>query len=307
MPDPNTAVATPPSNDAPSQGTPDSGAAPGTPSPSTADTPFLKVSDRQVYKTQEEAVRAYSEASNRIAQLSPWEQLAKEGFTPEQVQQYLDDLARRIEAEKQTTAPAPDASQLTPEWKAHIEFLKTQGIFTTMDELKALQAQVTQLTQGQQGEHAARLEGARSNGESILNGLIKESGLQLDEADARNFADSIEDRIVRSSRDAKGNITPGSSEDRFIRGDAAERASIIKEHFNWFTKFGDVYAKRQTATFVDQKAAAQAASPRPLPTSTSPVPTPAKPGLGFKDRSLNDAVTAAMNAERERRGGGALL
>lgn len=39
--------------------------------------PFLKVNDRQTYKTRDEAVRAYDESGKRIAQLSGWEKAAK--------------------------------------------------------------------------------------------------------------------------------------------------------------------------------------------------------------------------------------
>lgn len=301
-----------PSSDTGGSGTPAPSSTPsGTGTPSTTDTPFLKVSDRQVYKTQEEAIRAYGEASNRISQLSPWEALAKEGFTPEQVQAYLDELAQvraeRAEAARQAAAAAaPKPNELTPEWKAHIEFLKSQGIFTTMDELKALRAQVQEFGQSIQGEHQARIEGARTSGEAILNNLIKESGVQMDETDSRRIADSIEDAIVRNSRDASGNIIPNSPEDRFIRGDASERTKIIKDNFDWFNKYGESYAKRKTSTFVDQKAAAQAANQRSLPPGSSPVPLPATSGKGFKDPNLNKSVQAVMEAELSRRGGGAL-
>jgi hypothetical protein len=277
--------------------------------PSTADTPFLDLNNgRQVYKTREEAIRAYTEAGNRIAELSPWEALAKEGFTPQQVQQYLDELAqvradKAAEAARQAAAAGP---QLSPEWKAHLEFLKSQGIFTTQDELKALRTQLEQVGNSIQGEHAARIEGARSSGEAILNGIIKDSGVQIDEAGSRRIADSIEDAIVRNSRDGNGNIIPNSPEDRFIRGDASERTRIIKENFDWFNKFGDAYAQRKTSTLVDQKAAAQAANSRSLPPNSSPVPTTPTPGKGFRDPNLNKSVQAVMEAELARRGGGGL-
>lgn len=303
MPDLNTAPATPALDPTPATVTPDSGAAPATPAQPTADAPFLKVNDRQVYKTQDEAIRAYGEASSRIAQLSPWEVLAKEGFTPEQVQQYLDELAQLRASQTPAQPATPAQPQMTPEWKSAIDYMKSLGVFPTADQLTKLQTQVESLSQTHQGEQSARVDAARTNGETIFQGLLKESGLTLDETAAGKMRDRIEDAIVRDSRDASGNLIPNSTEDRFIRGDAAERTSILKEQFNWFTQFGDSYAKRQTAQLIDQKAAAQAATPRPLPATNSPVPVPAKPGQGFRDPGLNQRVAAAMEAEQARRGG----
>src|SRR6266550_2375352 len=204
----------------PAESTPSS-ATPATTPSGTPSEPFLKVNDRISYSNRDEAVRAYTEASNRIAQLSPWDALVKEGFTPQQVQQYLDELADRRSREQAapqpaTTPAAAAAPQMTPEWKAAIEYMKSLGVFPTTDKLEQLTQQVQQLSQGQQGEHNARVEGARSSGESILGGLIKDSGLTLDESSTANIANSIEDAIVRGSRDAKGNIIPNSPEDRFV-------------------------------------------------------------------------------------------
>lgn len=304
MPDPNTAPATPALDPTPAPSTTDSGAAPVTPAQPTADAPFLKVNDRQVYKTQDEAIRAYGEASSRIAQLSPWEALAKEGFTPEQVQTYLDELAQLRASQNQPAQPAaPAQPQMSPEWKSAIDYMKSLGVFPTADQLTKLQTQVESLSQTHQGEQSARVDAARTSGETIFQGLLKDSGITLDENAAGKMRDRIEDAIVRDSRDASGNLISGSLEDRFIRGDAAERTSILKEQFQFFTQFGDLYAKRQTAQLVDQKAAAQAATPRPLPATNSPVPVPAQPGKGLRDPGLNQRVAALMDAEQARRGG----
>lgn len=306
----------------PAQGTPDagqntpdpstagSGAAPGsTPQGTPAAEPFLKVNDRTSYATREDAMRAYDEAGKTIAQLSAWRQFNEAGYTPEQVIQIVN---AHVAAQKQQSQPSNQPNQpkaaddLSPEWRAHIEFLKSKGIFPTTDELNAIKQQIADLRGEQQSAYEARVEGARTRGEQILNSVIKDAGLTLDETGSNFIANSIEDQIVRASRNEQNQIVPGSPEDRFIHGDASECTAIIKEHFNRFLQFGDLYAKRQTSQLVDQKAAAAAANSRPLAPAGSPVPTTPKTGLGFKDPSLNARVQAAMDEAAKRHVGASL-
>ena len=293
--------------------TPDSSTpAPAATTPQTPATPaFLEINDRTKYASKEDAIKGWNEAQNRISSLSQWEQviaapLDKGGFgitDPRQVAQLLDELAT-IRASQQTATPSnsqgtrSDAGtvqaaaqgdkkaydSLTPEWKQHVDFLRNQLGFVTQDALKPLQDQVQQLSQSQQAAQEAHLQEARRNGESTLNGLIEKSGLAADDTDKAQIANAIEDAIVRNSRDARGNIIPGSPEDRFIRGDAAERASIIENHFKWFQQFGDKYATAKTASYVKDKSAAQASQPRNLPQSTPPGSTTRTGRLSDEDR-----------------------
>lgn len=306
MPDQDAVLATPaPPQDSPTPATPAPAAAPsGTPS-ATPSEPFLVVSERQKYQTREEAQKAYLESGTRIAHLSKWEETAKEYGVedPAVVKQLFDELLQfRATQAAKPAAPAP-ADQLPPEWQQARDYMIKQGIVPDPKKFESILAEIESIKQGQQGEQSARVEAAQRNGEVIFQNLLKESGLVLDEAASTKMRDRIEDAIVRESRDASNRLIPDSPEDRFLRGDAAERSAVIKEQFQWFTQFGDLYAKRQTAALVDQKAAAQAASPRPLPASNSPVPVPQKPGQGFRDAGLNQRVQAIMEAEAARRGG----
>ena len=283
------------------QATPDAppadSAAPVPSTPSQASPAFLEVNERTKYATKEDAIKGWNEAQSRISSLSKWEQLIaapveKGGFgitDPQQVAQLLDELAEIRASKPQQATPAAasntsvqqnvqDAVQgdanayarLSPEWKAHVDFLRNDLGFVTKDALKPFEERLNAFSQSQQEAHEAHLQEARTSGESILNSLIEKAGITADDADKSQIANAIEDSIVRNSRDARGNIIPGSPEDRFIRGDAAERAQIIEKHFQWFTGFGEKYATAKSASYVKDKTAAQASQPRTLPASTPP-------------------------------------
>lgn len=83
--------------------------------PAKPEEPFLAVSDRQVYKTREEALRGFNEAGQRIAALSAYEKAVKGyGVTPEDLPKLLDELIESRQA-KEAAAKSGAAPKAEPE------------------------------------------------------------------------------------------------------------------------------------------------------------------------------------------------
>ena len=95
--------------------------------------PFLRVNDRTVYKSKDDAVRAYDEAGKRIASLTAWEKAAK-GYgidRPEVLTSIFDEtlsLREKVkELEKLQAKPNAQPTQSdpeTPEDKKALAYLK---------------------------------------------------------------------------------------------------------------------------------------------------------------------------------------
>jgi hypothetical protein len=271
-----------PPTDTETQATPDA-VTPGTPS---ATTEFLRVNDRTVYKTQEDAVKGWTEAQQRITSLSEWEKVAKDyGVTdPKAVAELFNEL---LEARKGSQAAQPTTTtqttvadaiagdkaayeSLSPEWKAQVDYLQKIG-FVTSDKLKPLEQRLSAFEASRAAEADQRVESARNDGLSILAEKLSKSGLPNDDDAKTRIGRSIASSISDTSRDSQGRLIRGSEEDRFINGTREDRAAIIDEHLKWFDKFGKSVATSQTASTVAQKTANMANTPRALPTSTSAV------------------------------------
>ena len=317
-----------PASDAPAQAPASS--APSTPASTPAVTPsepYLRVNDRTVYQSREDAIRGYTEAQNRIAALSVWEKLnsAPEkgglGFvnlkSPDDVAALLDELIElRGKSQPASGAAATQPNQpagvdqLSPEIQAWIKTLKEKAGFVDRDTLAALESRLDQFDQRSAGEEAARVEAAVSHGTSILASEMKEAGFPVDteagKEQLKDIGESIGGKIDRESYDAQGNLIPGSLADRFIRGSEPERRAIIKEHFQRYLKFGETYATAKNANYAAQKTAAVASTPRPLTQSGAPSPAAPAPTTGkqrWDHSDINRKVRELMSTEASRLGG----
>lgn len=269
-------------------------AAPATPAP------FLTVNDRTKYNSADDAIKGFTELQGRVTSLSAWEQkiaapIEKGGFgitDPAQVAALLDELADiRAKANQQVT-PASSASSvastvqkaaagdktaydsLSPEWKAHVDYLKGLGLFVTNDALKPLQDQVSSLTAAQDAAYAQEVNNAVSHGTSILEGVMKETGITVTPELLEKVGNAVGARIDRDSYDQQGRIVSGSLADQFLRGSESDRRSIITEQFTLFKEFGEAFSTAKTASYVQNKNTAQASQPRTLPAGSGPASTP---------------------------------
>lgn len=310
--------------EAPNTPTSGSPSTPATPAPAstpqaTPAEPYLKVSDRTVYHTREDAVKAYQEAEKRITSLSAWEKLYAApdkggyGFTgitkPEDLVPLLDELIE-LRGKQATTGatPQPGAAQpggveqLSPEWQAYIKTLTEKGGLVTQQQLAELRQGLDQLSQANAGEQEAREKAAVDHGTSLIAAKMKEVGLPEDPETLKEIGNSIGGKWNAESYDRNGQLIRDSVIDRFIRGNEATRKQLIDESFAFYLKFGDTFAKVKTAEYAKQKESAQATTPRPLPQGGSPAPATAPAGKnsrGFNDTAdINRRAREAMiNAE----------
>lgn len=274
--------ATPPAADPPAA------AAPSTP-PALATPEFLKVDDRTVYRTQEDAIKGWNDLKTHASTSAAFKDVAASyGITdPKQVEQLFQELIEhRTRAQGTPAAGKTDSStvqaaaagdklaydSLSPEWKAHVDHLNKLG-YVTKDALKPFEERLNRIDQASQQQQDAHLEAVKNEGVSILKSLVEREKLPSDEESVNRIGYAIEDQIVRSSRDERNTIIPGSAEDRFIRGNSAERASIVETQLKWFLDFGDKFATARTASYVAAKTTAQANQPRTLPPGSPPSST----------------------------------
>jgi hypothetical protein len=280
----------------------DGGAPPAAAPGPAATPPFLKVNDRTSYNSAEDAIKGFTELQGRVTSLSAWEQkiaapLEKGGFgitDPEQVAALLDELADiRAKQQGSQATPASTAAStastvqkaaagdkvayesLSPEWKAHVDYLKQLGMFVTPDALRPLQEKVDALTSSNEAAYAAEVNNAVAHGTSLLESVMKETGITITPELLERVGKSVGSEIDRDSYDQSGRIIPGSLADKFLRGSEGERRAIISEQFDAvFKPFGEAFATAKTAGYVAAKATAQGTQPRTLPAGSGPASTP---------------------------------
>lgn len=310
-------VATPPASDGAAT-TPPTPPAASTP-PATPAEPWLKVNDRTSYNTKEDAIKGWTELQSTLTSLKPFETLMKPveqggfGLSAERAIELLDAYADHLASQPSSPAtPATNRSDaatvdaaakgdkvaydsLTPEWKAHVDYLKKLG-YVTADALKPLEDRVNALDARNQETYAAEVNNAVSHGTSLLEATMKEAGITPDEKMLENVGRIVGSAIDRDSYDRNGNIIPGSLADRFLKGNEASRKQIIQEQFDIFKSFGDVYHKSQNASLVAQKTAAQSTQPRNLPPNSSAPPADRKGRLDPAERARR--VTEMLEAGR---------
>ena len=269
------------------------------------------MNDRTVYNSPEDAIKAFSEAQERIVTLSQWEKEMKESYgltSPQEVKAYLDQLYELQQKSAQQAATPPPASSaggatdkttvdraaagdrvayesLTPEWKAHVDYLNKMG-YVTEDRLKPIEQKFAQIDQREQAAYAQRVDAAKTAGVTILTGMLKDAGLPQDEATVGKMGEQIGEAIYAASRDAQGKMIFGSPEYRFIYGTDADRTAILKDQLTFYTGLAESFATTKSAGYVAAKTAAQAGQPTTLPASSSPTSTVRTGRLTEEQRKL---------------------
>lgn len=287
-------AATPPASDAPP-------APPAAAPPATPAEPFLKVNDRTSYATREDALKGWNEAQSRITALSPFEVLMKPtaeggfGLTADEAVAHLDAYANHLAAQ-QNAAPATPGSRsdaatvkaaqqgnaaayesLTPEWKAHVDYLNQLGYAKKDDitgAIKPLQDRVDSLSKASDEAYVQEVNNAVAHGHTLLSEIVKESGVTADEKLLEEIGEVVGARIDRNSYDQNGCIIAGSLADKFIKGSADVRRSIIKEQYGTLSRFSDASKKTADAKYVADKTAAQSQAPRSIPAGGGTPPPP---------------------------------
>jgi len=165
------------------EGTPDA-----TPKP---DEPFLRVNERTVYKTTDDAVRGYNEAASRIAQLSGWEKRAKQyGLsTPEQLDAVANELlalrkekadaAAKISAAPKTEPTDPKAKEAEQVKK----YLREQGFISKEEQaeaLKELRERLDRFEQSGVQSTELRFQNQEAEAREDLNGHLSAAGVKDD-------------------------------------------------------------------------------------------------------------------------------
>jgi hypothetical protein len=185
-------------NESPNSGTPNEGAPNGDEGQGDQDQYFLTVDDRTRYKTQEEAVKGIQESGRRIAELTPWQQIAQEyGLRdPRDVAALLDELIEHRAnqgrtqargAEPQQTKPAAAGAgdgQVSPEQKSAIEWLSKHGAeagLVTKTEMEELKELLGSLRENAQASDEERFERRIDEGRGYLKSELQEMGIKLPE------------------------------------------------------------------------------------------------------------------------------
>jgi hypothetical protein len=259
------------------------------------------VNDRTSYNSADDAIKGFTELQGRVTSLSQWEQLIgapvdKGGFgltDPKQVAALLDELADIRAKNQQQATPAADSTatavqkaaagdriayeSLSPDWKAHVDYLRKLGYVdeTSLNSrLQPLQERLDSIDQQNEAAYVAEVNHAVDHGEVLLEGIMKEAGIAVTPELLESVGNSVGARIDRDSYDQNGRIIAGSLADQFVRGNEAQRKAIVSEQFDLFRKFGEAFATAKTAGYVAAKTAAQAGQPRALPAGSGPSSTP---------------------------------
>src|SRR5579872_272812 len=154
--------------------------------------PYLRVNERTVYKTQDDAVRGYNEAASRIAQLSGWEKRAKQyGLsTPEQLDAVANELlalrkekADAAAALKNTPAKVDPADPKAKETAQVREYLKNLGYISKEDQdsaLKELRAELDAIKNSGRQSEELRFQNQEAEAQNDLNGYLSAAGVKDD-------------------------------------------------------------------------------------------------------------------------------
>lgn len=179
-----------------------------------ANEPFLKVNDRQVYRTREEAAKAFDEAGRRIATLSPYEKTLKEfygdQYSPEVLRGHLAELVanRKEKTDREAAEAAKTAAggandprfegqtaeqikQIKAADKWFEDTAKSKGYVSQAD-VKKLQERLDAIENGGKAQSESAHQNLVTHGQSELANQLKASNVQLSDAEMSK----LEKRIV---------------------------------------------------------------------------------------------------------------
>lgn len=285
---------------------------PDSPAPdATATDVFFKLDDRNVYPTKEDLIKSFRDTKDSYAELAPWKefsnrfQVKSPAEMEELIAEYME-LKRQADAAAQAP-PAPVAAneyekmsdtdvvsraqagdaQANAEWERRWVAQQAEKAGYVKKDYVDSRFKELQTSQTERQAEATR-DSALKDGASVLGELLGK-----DNADLLDVAhSSIEEWIVRQSRDAKGDLIRGSLEDQFFKS-AEDRRKVIEQGIQMFQKKLDGYVAKKTAATSTLKEKAIAAAPKPLPagnTSAPPASKNGKPNMSFDDPDFKREV-----------------
>lgn len=172
-----------------------------TPDPaSETDKPYLVVNDRIQYKTSEDAIKGFNEASTRIASLTPWAKLAEEygNLTPEVTRELFNELLalRKSALENKgkgeegkgqpSTVAAPKPGD--PKDEAALKWLREKGYISKSemdDVLKTLKAEIETLKSGSEASQGEQYESRIETAEATATKWLIDLGYEKSDAEGR--------------------------------------------------------------------------------------------------------------------------
>jgi hypothetical protein len=266
---------------------------------------FLVINDRQRYKTQEEAIRAFGEAGERIAQLSGWEkELKRYGVSDPQVAaQLFDELIKSrqekeqrekeakgaSEEQKKTTATNADEADLSKEDQDALKWLKKHAPrlgFVPKDELKQtvdeLKQQIQTLQQGNESASEERRSSLIEEGRSNVTKWLADDKVADPDGSKRQIVETLVTAWINSD-DArvKKFYAGGIVTSNLIK----EGYDLAKKQLGWGAQ-----AKPTTSTsYAQSKGNALARNGRRLP----------QPGMAGKAGKVNDGVRSDAGGRKD--------
>lgn len=246
--------ATPSATPAQPQATPAVPSATPSPSPWAA-LERLKINDRVEYHNPDDAVKGWNELDKFRQQYSGLvDRMKQYGVTdPDAFWANLDftlDELSKLKGGQPPAAAATPAPTDAPLTRAEVESMLNK--------------------QRQEAQIQANIDSAVNFGRSTLKELMAGAKLPTGDEDLADVQSYIEERIVKASRDAKGDLIQGSPEDRFLNGTDTDRKAIVEAEFKKFMRFHQVPAQAANADYAAQKTAAIAAQPKPTPNTSGP-------------------------------------
>lgn len=152
------------------------------------DEPFLKVNDRQVFKTREDAIKSYEEASKMGVSFGELRKVAKEfGITdlnPGLVRQLFSELVQhRTKAAtpakpSEPTAPKANGKTVDPEVQKAIEWLKEhagEAGYVSKEEAEALKKELAELKNGFSAKDEEARDALITEGQEAVSGWLADA------------------------------------------------------------------------------------------------------------------------------------
>lgn len=269
---------------------------------------FLTVNDRTKYRTREDAVKAFSEAGNRIAQLSVWDKEVAQkfgGLTPQQVQGLLLEYIQLKQAAQPGNSGSGSSKQnaqngqggqggqpeQTAEEREAVEFLKKHGFITKsefdqlMSKLDKLEKGTTQFREQTDQERLNSLVdiGRSTLREELLNGKLipQKFANEQEQQKATRFMRTIEKAATAYINEDQERV------ERFYAG-GDETKAVIREAVKDAIESLSLQPSQQANSLANaqRKNSVLNRNPQPLPKGGSGSQRPAKP----KDEGLTSDV-----------------
>jgi hypothetical protein len=215
------------------------------------DEDFLVVNDRTRYKTREEALKGFQNASQTIASLSPWGKFAKEhGITPEQAaaiirehsakntnqngQQASGNAGNGQQAQQGQQTHSIDESQLTKEEKDALQWIKKVAPalgFVPKTEIESLKTdllkQIEELKGFKSTTEEQHFNTLVETGRSELGSLLTAAKLPTDEKFSRFMETNIKAYIDADDERVNRFYAGGEETKKLIREAFAEVKAVL--------------------------------------------------------------------------------